>query len=58
MELPAGAHEILIQPVDHAQLPCGAAVSQPVHVDDGRDTFVVLRVHDTGLAGSPLTSAP
>lgn len=58
MELPTGTHEILIQPIDHGQRPRGAAVSQPVEVADGRDTFVVLRVHDSGIVGRPLANTP
>jgi hypothetical protein len=54
-ELPAGEHELLLQPLDHSRGPRGGTVAQRVTVADGRDTFVVLRVLDTGLVGRPLT---
>lgn len=58
LELPAGEHEIALEPLDRAHRAHGVGVSQKVRVADGRDTFVVLCVHDSGIVGRPLVSAP
>lgn len=55
LELPVGDHELVLQPLDRSRGPRGAAVAQRVTVADGRDTFLVLRVLDTGVVGRPLT---
>ena len=42
----------------HAGRPLGPAVSQPVTVTDGRDTYLLVQATDAGIVGRPVTSSP
>lgn len=54
LELPAGDHEILLEPFDRAGRPIGRAVAVSATVSDGRDTFVLVQSPEAGIVGVPL----
>ena len=55
LELPVGDHDLTLRPLDRQGRPAGRGVIHPVHVADGRDTFVVVSVPEAGIIGRPLT---
>lgn len=58
LEMPVGAHAMLVQPLDRHGQPLGQAVEQSVTVADGRNTYLLVRATDVGLVGRPLTNSP
>jgi hypothetical protein len=54
VELPAGRHTLALEAVDRGQRPCGRPATAAIDVADGRDTFIVVHVPETGVVGRPL----
>jgi len=54
IELPAGRHTLALEAVDQGQRPLGRPATAKIDVADGRDTFVVVHVPETGAVGRPL----
>lgn len=54
LELPAGDHEILLEPLDRAGRRIGRAAAVSATVADGRDTFVLVHSPEAGIVGTPL----
>jgi uncharacterized protein len=57
VELPAGQHQLALQPVSAAGLPLGLPVEHvPVQIDDGRNTYVLASFPTGRLAGQVVSS--
>ncbi len=56
LELPAGEHQFALKSLDHGGRPYGQAVTQPVSVADGRNTYVLASFPDQRLVGQVLVS--
>ncbi len=56
LELPAGTHELALQPVDHAGVPMGEIRTTPVRVDDGRNTYLLASFPTQYMVGNIITS--
>jgi hypothetical protein len=54
LELPAGDHEILLEPFDREGRRIGRTAAVVATVLDGRDTFVLVQSPDAGIVGMPL----
>jgi uncharacterized protein len=57
VELPAGQHQIGLQPLDRHHRPLGPQVSHPVTVLDGRNTYVLANFPGPQLVGQILCSS-
>ena len=58
LELPVGAHTLLLRPLDRRGQPFAQATPQTVTVADGRNTYLLVQATDAGLVGRPLTNSP
>ncbi len=56
LELPAGEHSVILQPVGKNGSGIGAAETTKVQVRDGRNTYLLANYPDTKLAGKIVTS--
>lgn len=54
IELPAGRHTLALDAVDRGSRALGRPVTAEVDIADGRDTFIVVHVPETGVIGRPL----
>jgi hypothetical protein len=54
IELPAGRHTLALDAVDSGSRALGRPVTAEVDIADGRDTFIVVHVPETGVIGRPL----
>ena len=57
IELPAGRHALALEAVDRGSRPLGRPATAEVDVADGRDTFIMVHVPETGQIGRPLVGA-
>ena len=57
IELPAGQHQVALQPVGGQRL-AGAGYVSDVSIEDGRNTYVLANFPDLQLVGQVLTSHP
>lgn len=56
IELPAGEHELDLQPVGRHDRLSGSVVNQKVTIADGRNTYLMAMFPDTKLVGNVLVS--
>jgi len=58
VELPAGEHEISLQPITMSGSATGRGASQIVQIADSRNTYLLATFPDTHLVGKVLVSQP
>ncbi|MFO0928711.1 MAG: hypothetical protein U0736_17095 [Gemmataceae bacterium] len=56
LELPAGSHQITLQPVAGDGRPCGPAETTAVEVRDGRNSYALANFPTSRLVGAVVTS--
>jgi hypothetical protein len=56
VELPAGEHPLVLQPVDQHGSPVGAPQAAPVKIENGRNTYVLASFPTGRLAGRIVSS--
>lgn len=58
VELPAGEHEVDLQPIARHDRLAGSVVNKKVTIADGRNTYMMAIFPDTKLVGNVLVSQP